>query len=148
MEKKIKVNAFEEGEVGKQWFEGNDWQLFNKNRKMLESHYKQQKQIKLLHHSKVKIRKSDLIWPKTIQLAEFLFGSSPNNIESELKVPDDVNSILNKLESRHESIMYILSNGIFSKRLSTKYLETLLKPIRYEAAHSVLNSRNEHVIGF
>ena len=44
--------------------------------------------------------------------------------------------------------MYILSNGIFSKKLSTKYLETLLKPIRYEAAYIVLNSRNEHVIGF
>ena len=90
-----------------------------------------------------------MIWSdKKIQLSEFKLDSSPNNIESEIKVPDDVNSILNELESRHEVIMYTLSNGIFLKKLSTKYLETLLKPIRYEAAHSALNSMNEHEIGF
>ena len=37
---------------------------------------------------------------------------------------------------------------MFSKKLSTKYLEIVLKLNRYEAAHSVLNSKNEHVIGF
>ena len=85
---------------------------------------------------------------KISDISEILFGSYIEEINS--KDTDDkmIISILNKVERRHNTILYLLNNRVLSLKSDKDELDNILKPIVYEYNHAVVNPKCQQTIGF
>ena len=132
----------------KQSFRGFKWNSFDKNKTMLKSFYCDKIKPVLVQPLDLNEFTNGRLSLKSQMLAEWLFGSAPKILESVIADPVDFTKVYKNVRKRHSSIIYLLKNPRLSKTCSKAAWEKMINPLSYEMNHSLLNSKNESVVGF
>ena len=128
--------------------DGYKWESFQSNKSSIKKYLQGLSELNLINEINEKDIEHSDTKNKISDISEILFWSYIEEINSKDTSDKTIDSILNKFESRHNTILYLLNNRVLSLKSDKDESDNILKPIIYEYNHAVVNPKWQQTIEF